>query len=161
MPSKVVTTKISYLPTGLFMLSHFILFHFYICTVLDLGFSKHWVFSLYCRQYIFIEISDLKNFIQGLNYFKYPDDISLIRLGWLNFNCSVLHSFYNVRSDCSFNTSLEWLTKHNFDLSVSEASYNIYKAAYVLAHSIHEMLLQKYDLYPVENNSEQKRASLK
>ncbi|MGE9641792.1 hypothetical protein ACQP3J_32655, partial [Escherichia coli] len=39
------------------------------------------------------------------------------------------------------NASLEFLPGNIFDMAMSEESYNVYNAVYVVAHSLHEMML--------------------
>uniref|UniRef100_A0A5F9CFA1 G-protein coupled receptors family 3 profile domain-containing protein n=1 Tax=Oryctolagus cuniculus TaxID=9986 RepID=A0A5F9CFA1_RABIT len=52
---------------------------------------------------------------------------------------------------CPANASLEDLPVHVFDMSMSEGSYHIYNAVYAVAHTLHEMLLQRVEVQPVWN----------
>ncbi|MGE9641922.1 hypothetical protein ACQP3J_33315, partial [Escherichia coli] len=38
---------------------------------------------------------------------------------------------------------LEWLSRHNFEVSMRETSYNLDNAVYVVAYALHEMLVQQ------------------
>nr|XP_004669053.2 vomeronasal type-2 receptor 116-like [Jaculus jaculus] len=92
------------------------------------------------------DIYGFKKFIQTLKSSKYLEDISLENLGWMYFNCSVSKSKWNTLYNFSSNISLELFTKHTFDVALSEESYHIYNAAYVVAYSLHELLLQQVDI---------------
>nr|XP_044986498.1 vomeronasal type-2 receptor 116-like [Jaculus jaculus] len=92
------------------------------------------------------DIYGFKKFIQTLKSSKYLEDISLEKLGWMYFNCSMSESKWKTLYNFSSNTSLELLTQHTFDVAMSEESYHIYNAAYVVAYSLHELLLQQGDI---------------
>uniref|UniRef100_G1U6B7 G-protein coupled receptors family 3 profile domain-containing protein n=1 Tax=Oryctolagus cuniculus TaxID=9986 RepID=G1U6B7_RABIT len=94
------------------------------------------------------EISGFKNFLRTANPSKYPEDIYLLRFWSLVFDCSVTGASCKTLKNCPLNTSLESLTWHNFDMSMSDGSYNIYNAVYAVAHSVHEMLLQLLEMQP-------------
>nr|XP_044987439.1 vomeronasal type-2 receptor 116-like [Jaculus jaculus] len=87
-----------------------------------------------------------QKFIQTLKHSKYLKDISLEKLGWLYFNCSLSESKWKSLCSFSSNVSLELFTQHTFNVAMSEESYHIYNAAYVLAYSYHELLLQHVDI---------------
>ncbi|XP_028640033.1 vomeronasal type-2 receptor 116-like, partial [Grammomys surdaster] len=91
------------------------------------------------------EISTFKHFIQRTNFSAYPEDVSLVRLGWMYFNCSVSVSDCKALTHCSSNTTLEWLPRHSFDMAMNDERYNIYNAVYAVAHAFHNMLLQQVD----------------
>nr|XP_044986509.1 vomeronasal type-2 receptor 116-like [Jaculus jaculus] len=92
------------------------------------------------------DIYGFKKFIQTLKSSNYLEDISLENLGWMYFNCSVSESKWKTLYNFSSNTSLELFTQHTFDVAMSEESYHIYNAAYVVAYSLHELLLQQVDI---------------
>nr|XP_044986501.1 vomeronasal type-2 receptor 116-like [Jaculus jaculus] len=97
-----------------------------------------------------------KTFVQTMKSSKYLEDISLEKLGWMYFNCSVSESKWKTLYNFSSNISLELLTQHTFDVAMSEESYHIYNAAYVVAYSLHELLLQQVDIvYMLTDNRPQ------
>uniref|UniRef100_A0A8C6W6Y0 Vomeronasal type-2 receptor 116-like n=1 Tax=Nannospalax galili TaxID=1026970 RepID=A0A8C6W6Y0_NANGA len=95
------------------------------------------------------EISGFKNFIQTLKLSDHSEKITLTSLGWIGFNCSVASNNFKTLKDWSSNTSFESLMWHNFNMAMSDESYNIYNAVYAVAHSLHEMLLYHVDMQPV------------
>ncbi|KAM5262778.1 uncharacterized protein ACOB6Z_006980 [Ctenodactylus gundi] len=50
--------------------------------------------------------------------------------------------------NCPPNASLAWLPVNRFDMAMSDRSYNIYNAVYAVAHTLHEMLLQRVTVPP-------------
>uniref|UniRef100_A0A8C6R4W7 Vomeronasal type-2 receptor 116-like n=1 Tax=Nannospalax galili TaxID=1026970 RepID=A0A8C6R4W7_NANGA len=92
------------------------------------------------------EISGFKNFIQTLKLSDHSEKITLTSLGWIGFNCSVASNNFKTLKDWSSNTSFESLMWHNFNMAMSDESYNIYNAVYAVAHSLHEMLLYHVDM---------------
>ncbi|XP_060226856.1 vomeronasal type-2 receptor 116-like isoform X8 [Meriones unguiculatus] len=90
-------------------------------------------------------ISKFRNFIQTMNTSKYPIDISQMRKKWNYFNCSVVNIIQSTMNHCSSNTSLEWLSQHEFDMVLSEEGYNLYNAVYAVAHTYHEIILQQIE----------------
>ncbi|XP_055473848.1 LOW QUALITY PROTEIN: vomeronasal type-2 receptor 116-like [Psammomys obesus] len=93
-----------------------------------------------------VDIPKFKNFIRTMNTSKYPVDISQMREKWNYFNCSVSNIYsYSTMNHCSFNTSLEWLSEHKFDMALSEEGYNLYNAVYAVAHTYHEIILQQIE----------------
>ncbi|KAM5237903.1 vomeronasal type-2 receptor 116-like [Ctenodactylus gundi] len=56
--------------------------------------------------------------------------------------------------NCTPNASLAWLPVSRFDVAMSDGSYNIYNAAYAVAHALHEMLLQHVQMQPLGNREE-------
>uniref|UniRef100_A0A8C2VFW5 Vomeronasal type-2 receptor 116-like n=1 Tax=Chinchilla lanigera TaxID=34839 RepID=A0A8C2VFW5_CHILA len=97
------------------------------------------------------EILGFKDFIWRANPSKYPEDFYLARMWWMYFNCSVTNSNCETLKNCSSYGSLEWLTWYQFDMAMSDGSYNIYSVVYAVAHALHEMLLQQVNTEPVRN----------
>ncbi|XP_051028955.1 vomeronasal type-2 receptor 116-like isoform X2 [Acomys russatus] len=97
------------------------------------------------------EIPTFKHFIQKISVSAYPEGVSLLRLGWIYFNCSVSVSDCKTLNHCSSNTSLEWLPWHNFDMAMNDEHYNIYNAVYAVAHAFHNMQLQQLDINVMES----------
>ncbi|XP_031232195.1 vomeronasal type-2 receptor 116-like [Mastomys coucha] len=87
------------------------------------------------------EIPGFKNFIQTLHPSNYNNDTSLARLWWMYFNCSLPFHCKTLKN-CSTKILLEWLSRHQFEVSMSETSYNVYSAVYAVASALHEMLIQ-------------------
>ncbi|XP_037054142.1 vomeronasal type-2 receptor 116-like isoform X6 [Peromyscus leucopus] len=91
------------------------------------------------------KVSKFSNFMQTMNTSKYPIDISQMRTKWNYFNCSICKTNYSSMNHCSFNTTLEWLSQHKFDMVLSEEGYNLYNAVYAVAHTYHEIIFQQVD----------------
>ncbi|XP_031240745.1 vomeronasal type-2 receptor 116-like [Mastomys coucha] len=87
------------------------------------------------------EIPGFKKFIQTVHPSNYNKDTSLARIWWMYFNCS-LPSHCKTLKNCSTKILLEWLSRHQFDVSMSESCYNLYNAVYAVAYAVHEMLIQ-------------------
>ncbi|XP_007648444.1 vomeronasal type-2 receptor 116 [Cricetulus griseus] len=100
------------------------------------------------------EIVGFPNFIKTVNPFKYPEDIYLPKLWFLFFKCSFSELDCQLSEKCQLNASLEFLPRHIFDMAMSEESYNIYKAVYTFAHSLHEMSLHQVQMQSFENRKE-------
>ncbi|XP_032746598.1 vomeronasal type-2 receptor 116-like [Rattus rattus] len=97
------------------------------------------------------EIPGFTKFIKEATPIKYPEDSFLHFLWSSNFNCSFSHTECKILKDCMPNASLELLPKKNFDMVMSEESYNVYNAVYAIAHSLHEMILHKFQIEPQAN----------
>ncbi|XP_028716947.1 vomeronasal type-2 receptor 116-like [Peromyscus leucopus] len=93
------------------------------------------------------EISGFKQFMQRVHPSNYSNEISLVRLWWIYFNCSLSSSNCKKLKNCSTTNLLNWLFRHQFGMSMSDSSYNLYNAVYAVAHSLHEMLLQQVDIW--------------
>ncbi|XP_059107772.1 vomeronasal type-2 receptor 116-like isoform X6 [Peromyscus eremicus] len=91
------------------------------------------------------KVSKFFNFMQTMNTSKYPVDISQMRTKWNYFNCSICKTNYSSMNHCPFNTTLEWLSQHKFDMILSEEGYNLYNAVYAVAHTYHEIIFQQVD----------------
>ena len=95
-------------------------------------------------------ISKFRNFMETMNTSKYPVDISQMRQKWNYFNCSGSNTIYSSMNHYTFNTSLEWLSQHNFAMVLSEEGYNLYNAVYAVAHTYHEAILQQIESQETE-----------
>ncbi|CAH6776996.1 vomeronasal type-2 receptor 116 [Phodopus roborovskii] len=91
------------------------------------------------------QIAGFKNFIQTVKPLNYSNIISLAKLWWIYFNCSL--SSFNCKKlkKCSGKMLLEWLSRYQFEMSMSDTSYKLYNAVYAVAHSLHELLLQQVE----------------
>ncbi|XP_052021218.1 vomeronasal type-2 receptor 116-like isoform X2 [Apodemus sylvaticus] len=90
------------------------------------------------------KLAKFRNFMQTMNYDKYPVNISDSMLGWNYFNCSVSKNS-NKRDHFVLNNTLEWTAMHKYDMALSEEGYNLYNAVYAVAHTYHELLLQQVE----------------
>ncbi|XP_052021198.1 vomeronasal type-2 receptor 116-like isoform X4 [Apodemus sylvaticus] len=90
------------------------------------------------------KLAKFRNFMQTMNYDKYPVNISDSMLGWNYFNCSVSKNS-NKRDDFVLNNTLEWTALHKYDMALNEEGYNLYNAVYAVAHTYHELLLQQVE----------------
>ncbi|XP_062033574.1 vomeronasal type-2 receptor 116-like [Lepus europaeus] len=97
------------------------------------------------------EIPGFKHFLKTMNPSKYPEDFYLSKFWYLYFPCSISMSDCETLQGCPANASLEDLPVHVFDMSMSEGSYHIYNAVHAVAHTLHEMLLQRVEVQPVRN----------
>ncbi|XP_052568828.1 vomeronasal type-2 receptor 116-like [Peromyscus californicus insignis] len=93
------------------------------------------------------EMSSFKQFMQTVHPSNYSNEISLVRLWWIYFKCSLSSSNCKKLKNCSTTTLLKWIFSHKFGMSMSDSSYNLYNAVYAVAHSLHEMLLQQVDIW--------------
>ncbi|KAL1765657.1 vomeronasal type-2 receptor 116-like isoform X1, partial [Sigmodon hispidus] len=91
------------------------------------------------------KVSKFRKFTQTINTFKYPVDISQMRKKWNYFNCSVFKYNCSAMSNSSLNTTLEWLSQHQFHMALSEEGYNLYNAVYAVAHTYHEIIFHQVD----------------
>ncbi|XP_040589833.1 vomeronasal type-2 receptor 116-like [Mesocricetus auratus] len=92
------------------------------------------------------EMIEFTNFIRGVNPYKYPEDNYLPKLWHLFFKCQFSKLNCQLLEICQPNASLEFLPRHIFNTAMNEESYNIYKAVYAVAHSLHKMSLQQVQL---------------
>ncbi|XP_069919542.1 vomeronasal type-2 receptor 116-like isoform X1 [Oryctolagus cuniculus] len=97
------------------------------------------------------EIPGFKHFLKTVNPSKYPEDFYLTKFWFIYFPCSISKADCETLQGCPANASLEDLPVHVFDMSMSEGSYHIYNAVYAVAHTLHEMLLQRVEVQPVWN----------
>ncbi|KAL1765987.1 vomeronasal type-2 receptor 116-like isoform X1, partial [Sigmodon hispidus] len=96
------------------------------------------------------KISKFRNFMQTVNTSKYPVDITQMRTTWNYFNYSFCKTNYSVMNS-SFNTILEWLSQHRFEMSQSEEGYNLYNAVYAVAHTYHDIIFHQVDSHATSN----------
>uniref|UniRef100_A0A8C2MWE8 G-protein coupled receptors family 3 profile domain-containing protein n=1 Tax=Cricetulus griseus TaxID=10029 RepID=A0A8C2MWE8_CRIGR len=106
------------------------------------------IFSLQHEQ-----MAEFPNFIKTVNPFNYPEDIYLPKLWALFFQCSFSELDCQLVERCQPNASLELLPRHIIGMTMREESYNVYKAVYIVAHSLHEMSLQQVQMQPFESEN--------
>ncbi|OBS59357.1 hypothetical protein A6R68_09520, partial [Neotoma lepida] len=97
------------------------------------------------------QMEEFKIFIQAVNPYKYPEDNYLPKLWFLFFKCPFSEHDCQLLENCQPNASLELVPRHIFDMAMDEDSYNVYKAIYTVAHSLHEMSLQQVQMQPFGN----------
>ncbi|XP_052582103.1 vomeronasal type-2 receptor 116-like [Peromyscus californicus insignis] len=97
------------------------------------------------------EMVDFTHFIETVHPSKYPEDTYLPKLWHLFFKCPFSRIDCKLLENCQPNASLNLLPKQNFDMAMSEESYYIYSAVYVVAHSLHEMILKQVQIQQYEN----------
>ncbi|XP_052578322.1 vomeronasal type-2 receptor 116-like [Peromyscus californicus insignis] len=95
------------------------------------------------------KVSKFRHFMQIVNISKYPVDISQMRPKWNYFNCSVSETNFSSMNYYLFNTTVEWLSQHKFDMVMSAEGYNLYNAVYAVAHTYHEIVYQLVDSQPI------------
>ncbi|XP_059124477.1 vomeronasal type-2 receptor 116-like [Peromyscus eremicus] len=93
------------------------------------------------------EVSGFKQFLQTVHPSNYSNEISLIKLWWIYFKCSLLSSNCNKLKYCSTETLLKWLFRTPSEMSMSDTTYNLYNAVFAVAHSLHEVFLQQVDTW--------------
>ncbi|XP_048223587.1 vomeronasal type-2 receptor 116-like [Perognathus longimembris pacificus] len=96
-------------------------------------------------------ISGFADFVKAVSPSKYPEDFFLARLWFLSFNCSNSESDCVTWENCPRNASLDWLPRHNYDLTMSGDSYNIHNAVYAVAQALHETLLYQTEQQTMGN----------
>ncbi|GAB1300896.1 Vomeronasal 2, receptor 83 [Apodemus speciosus] len=92
------------------------------------------------------EIVGFTNFMQEATPIKYPEDTLLHVLWNWYFNCSLSHSDCKIVGNCMPNASLELLPGKMFEMVMTEESYNVYNAVYAVAHSLHEMIINQFQI---------------
>ncbi|XP_040607385.1 vomeronasal type-2 receptor 116-like [Mesocricetus auratus] len=97
------------------------------------------------------KIPGFKHFMQTVNPFKYPEDNFLAILWHQNFNCSFSQHDCKIVGICLPNASLEQLPKKNWEMGMTEESYNIYNSVYAVAHSLHEMMFSQVQIQSPRN----------
>ncbi|ELW65774.1 Vomeronasal type-2 receptor 26, partial [Tupaia chinensis] len=92
------------------------------------------------------KISGFKQFLKTVNPSQYPEDFYLTKV-WISFfNCSLAGSLCGKLRECPPNSSLELMPSYMDLMTVSDSSYFIYNAVYVVAQVLHKMLLQKIEM---------------
>ncbi|KAL1770610.1 vomeronasal type-2 receptor 116-like [Sigmodon hispidus] len=92
------------------------------------------------------DMVEFTNFIKTVNPYKYPEDNYLPKLWFLFFKCPLSELDCQLLEICQPNASLEFLPRYIFNMAMSEESYNIYKAMYAVAQSLHELSLEQVQL---------------
>ncbi|OBS79792.1 hypothetical protein A6R68_22006, partial [Neotoma lepida] len=93
------------------------------------------------------EISGFKQFLQTVHPLNYSNEISLAKLWWTYFKCSLTSSNCNKLKNCPTEIVLKWLLRTPSEMSMSDTTYNVYNAIFAVAHSLHEVLLQQVDIW--------------
>ncbi|XP_048223610.1 vomeronasal type-2 receptor 116-like, partial [Perognathus longimembris pacificus] len=96
-------------------------------------------------------VSGFTDFVKAVSPSKYPEDFFLARLWFLSFNCSISESDCVTWENCPHDASLDWLPRHNYDLTMSGNSYNIHNAVYSVAQALHDMLLHQTEMQTMGN----------
>ncbi|KAG7516253.1 extracellular calcium-sensing receptor-like [Solea senegalensis] len=98
-------------------------------------------------------ISRLGDFLQTVNPKRYPDNVLVHELWESLYGCSYFPSSVTQMPPCSGQESL--LEQHSAYMNTSSPriAYNVYKAVYAIAHSLHNLLLCQPGRGPFQNNS--------
>ncbi|XP_075956732.1 extracellular calcium-sensing receptor [Anarhichas minor] len=98
-------------------------------------------------------ISRLSLYLQTVNPQMYPNNILVKELWEALYGCNPSPSPGSQLSPCSGQESL--LEQHSAYMNTSSprVAYNVYKAVYAVAHSLHNLLLCKPGTGPFQNNS--------
>ncbi|CAI5790453.1 G_PROTEIN_RECEP_F3_4 domain-containing protein, partial [Podarcis lilfordi] len=109
------------------------------------------------------EIVGFRHFLQNITLSKYPDDVFLPHFWGAAFSCFIpsLDSGSMFWQLCTGNERIKDLPKYKFDLQTLDLSYNIYKAVYAIAKSLHEMYSSRYITTKLENRSRPKMHKIK
>ncbi|XP_034375154.1 vomeronasal type-2 receptor 116-like [Arvicanthis niloticus] len=97
------------------------------------------------------EMSGFKQFIQTVHPSNYSNDISLAKLWWTYFKCSLPPPNCKTLKNCPTKTLFKWFFVPPLGMSMSETCYNMYNSVYAVAHSLHEMFLQQVDTCTVSD----------
>ncbi|CAH6776993.1 vomeronasal type-2 receptor 116 [Phodopus roborovskii] len=100
------------------------------------------------------EVSGFKKFLQTVQPLNDSNEISLAKLWWSYFKCSLPASNCNKLKNCPEKNILKWIFGKPFDISFSDTTYNLYNAVYAVAYSLHEMLLQQVDTWSKNTGKE-------
>nr|XP_043877596.1 extracellular calcium-sensing receptor-like [Solea senegalensis] len=98
-------------------------------------------------------ISRLSDFLQTVNPKRYPDNVLVHELWESLYGCSPFPSSVTQMPPCSGQETL--LEQHSAYMNTSSprVAYNVYKAVYAIAHSLHNLLLCQPGRGPFQNNS--------
>ncbi|KAG7496991.1 extracellular calcium-sensing receptor-like [Solea senegalensis] len=98
-------------------------------------------------------ISRLGDFLQTVNPKRYPDNVLVHELWESLYGCSPFPSSVTQMPPCSGQETL--LEQHSAYMNTSSprVTYNVYKAVYAIAHSLHNLLLCQPGRGPFQNNS--------
>ncbi|ELW72274.1 Vomeronasal type-2 receptor 26 [Tupaia chinensis] len=92
------------------------------------------------------EIPGFKQFLKTVNPSQYPEDFYFGKL-WISFfSCSLPGSVCGKIGDCPSNSSLEFVPSPVDMMTVSDSSFLIYHAVYMVAQVLHEILLKKIQM---------------
>lgn len=98
-------------------------------------------------------ISGLGDYLQTVNPVKYPDSPLVQELWEALYGCSASSSFESKLPPCSgYELPLKQHSAYT-NTSSPRVAYNVYKAVYAIAHSLHNLLLCQPDNGPFHNNS--------
>ncbi|XP_070685112.1 extracellular calcium-sensing receptor-like [Pempheris klunzingeri] len=98
-------------------------------------------------------ISRLSDYLQTVNPQMYPNNLLVNELWEALYGCNPSLSSGSQLPPCSGQESL--LDQHSAYMNTSSprVAYNVYKAVYAIAHSLHNLLLCKRRSGPFQNNS--------
>lgn len=98
-------------------------------------------------------ISKLSDFLQTVNPKMYPDNSLVQELWEALYGCSPSPPSSSELPPCSGQESL--LEQHSAYMNTSSprVAYNVYKAVYAIAHSLHNLLLCQSGNGPFQNNT--------
>uniref|UniRef100_A0A672GAJ8 Olfactory receptor C family, v3 n=1 Tax=Salarias fasciatus TaxID=181472 RepID=A0A672GAJ8_SALFA len=98
-------------------------------------------------------ISRLSDYLQTVNPRVYPDNVLVEELWEALYGCSPSKSARSQFPPCSGQESL--LEQHSAYMNTTSprVAYNVYKAVYAVAHSLHNLLLCEAGSGPFQNNS--------
>ncbi|AWO98883.1 putative extracellular calcium-sensing receptor-like isoform 2 [Scophthalmus maximus] len=99
------------------------------------------------------QISRLGDYLQTVNPEKYPDNVLVQELWEALYGCSPSPPSGSKMTPCSGLESL--LEQHSAYMNTSSprVAYNVYKAVYAIAHSLHNLLICQPQNGPFGNNS--------
>lgn len=98
-------------------------------------------------------IAQLSDYLQTVNPQRYPNNVLVGELWEALYGCSPFPSSANPFPVCSGQEVL--LKQHSAYMNTSSprVAYNVYKAVYAVAHSLHNLLLCQPGNGPFENDS--------
>lgn len=98
-------------------------------------------------------IPRLRDFLSTVNPQRYPNDLLVQELWESLYGCNPSVSSSSMLPPCTGQESL--LEQHSAYMNTSSprVAYNVYKAVYALAHSLHNLLLCQPDNGPFQNKS--------
>lgn len=105
-------------------------------------------------------ISKLSDYLQTVNPKRYPDNPLVQELWEALYGCSPSPSLSSELPPCSGQESL--LEQHSAYMNTSSprVAYNVYKAVYAIAHSLHNLLLCQSGSGPFQNNTCAQRSNI-
>ncbi|XP_036621105.1 vomeronasal type-2 receptor 26-like [Trichosurus vulpecula] len=130
-------------------LKYYTLYHKMLVTTSSWDFSVDSAFKLYSNFHgtmlfskAHMEIPGFTGFVRSLNPRVNPEDLFLKSFWESIFNCRLSEQSHVelLYSSCPEGISLTKFPFINFDMVITELSYNVYNAVYSVAHALHEML---------------------